>query len=164
MPYQDGDNRIHVMEGSTKANSHLVLSLAGFRGSSTLAEDLYVNDDCHLLNTLPWDKNGTFRNNNPARQDYDEESSKERFLVRDNFSNTAAELESRHMPGCEAHAFPIPRSPFPLHKHVTATSVESMTFAEKDMSFADLLLRIHKTHLQRVLQMQFDRVSEPQPL
>lgn len=33
MPYQDSDNRIHVMEGSTKANSHLVLSLAGFRGS-----------------------------------------------------------------------------------------------------------------------------------
>lgn len=123
-----------------------------------------MNDDRHLLNTLPWDKNCAFYNNNPARQDYDEESSKERFLVRGNFSNTAAELESRHVPGCEAHAFPIPLSPFLLHKHMTTTSVESMTFAEKDMSFADLLLRIYKIHLQRVLQMQFDRVSEPQPL
>ena len=33
MPYQDSDNRIHTMEGSSKANSHLVLSLAGFRGN-----------------------------------------------------------------------------------------------------------------------------------
>lgn len=33
MPYHDSDNRIHTMEGSSKANSHLVLSLAGFRGS-----------------------------------------------------------------------------------------------------------------------------------
>lgn len=108
-----GDNRIHVMEGSTKANSHLVLSLAGFRGSSTLAEDLYVNDDCHLLNTLPWDKKAAFRNSNPARQDYDEESSKDRFLVRDNFSNTAAELESRHMPGCKSPCF--------FHSTITTT-------------------------------------------
>ena len=67
------------------------------------------------------------------------------------------------MPGCEARAFPIPLSPLLLHKHMTTTSVESMSFAEKDMSFADLLLRIYKTHLQRVLQMQFDRVSETQP-
>lgn len=29
----DSDNRIHTMEGSSKANSHLVLSLAGFRGN-----------------------------------------------------------------------------------------------------------------------------------
>ena len=98
-----------------------------------------MNDDRHLLNTLPWDKNCTFRNNNPARQDYDEESGKERFLVRGNFPNTAAELEFRHMPGCETHAFPNPLSPFPLHKHVTTTNVKSMTFAEKDMSFTDLL-------------------------
>lgn len=59
---------------------------------------------------------------------------------------------------------------FPFHyplfyyTNMTTTSVESMTFAEKDMNFADFLLRIYKTHLQRVLQMQFDRVSEPQPL
>ena len=55
------------------------------------------------------------------------------------------------MPGCEARAFPIPLSPLLLHKHMTTTSVESMSFAEKDMSFADLLLRIYKTVILNVL-------------
>lgn len=46
-------NSIHVMGGSTEVNAHLVLSLAGFRGGSTLEKPLYINYNYHLSSALP---------------------------------------------------------------------------------------------------------------